>query len=254
MISKNKIKLIRQLSGKKFRYENSLFVAEGHKCVNELLSSFECVWMACIESYSLPVTANKPTEIQIVTACELRQISLLETPQDVLAIFKMKRFDVGDVMVEGALTLAIDGVQDAGNMGTIVRIADWFGVENIVCSHGTVDIYNPKCVQATMGALSRVNVIYTDLPEFLKCAAKKVTVFSTTLDGDDIYKANLPSSAVLVMGNEGNGVSDAVSEVCDRALFIPSFPSGRPTSESLNVGVATAIACAEIRRRTICEG
>lgn len=254
MISKNKIRLVRQLSGKKFRYENALFVAEGHKCVNDLLNSFECVWMACIESYSLPATANKPIEIQIVTADELRQISLLETPQDVLAIFKMRRSDVKCVEVEGALTLAIDGVQDAGNMGTIIRIADWFGIENIVCSQGTVDIYNPKCVQATMGALSRVNVIYTDLPAFLKCASEKVTVFSTTLDGENIYQTNLPSSAVLVMGNEGNGVSDAVREVCDRALFIPSFPSGRPTSESLNVGVATAVACAEIRRRTICEG
>lgn len=251
MISKNKIKLIRQLSSKKFRYENSLFVAEGHKCVNDLLGSFECVWMACTQSYQVPSGKNKPAEIQLVTPEELKQVSLLETPQDVIAVFKMRVVGADNVEVENALTLAIDGVQDAGNMGTIVRIADWFGIENIVCSQGTVDIYNPKCVQATMGALSRVNVIYTDLPAFLKCAAEKVTVFSTTLDGDNIYQASLPSSAVLVMGNEGNGVSEAVRKVCDRALFIPSFPSGRPTSESLNVGVATAVACAEIRRRTI---
>jgi len=251
MVSKNKIKLVRQLSGKKFRYENSLFVAEGHKCVNELLGSFECVWMACTEEYALPSGYVKPVEMQRVTADELKQVSLLETPQDVLALFRMRRSDIEDVEVEGALTLAIDGVQDAGNMGTIVRIADWFGIDNIVCSQGTVDVYNPKCVQATMGALARVSVCYTDLPAFLKEAAVKATVYSTTLDGENIYNAEIASSAVLVMGNEGNGVSDAVKGVCGRALFIPSFPADRPTSESLNVGVATAVACAEIRRRAL---
>lgn len=249
MISKSKIKLIRQLQNKKFRYENSLFVAEGHKCVNDLLESFECVWMASTSEYTLPASVAAPLEMQDVTQDELKQISLLENPQDVIAIFRMRVPDASSISIKDALTLALDGVQDAGNLGTIIRIADWFGIENIVCSHGTVDVYNPKTVQATMGALARVNVCYTDLPEFLKRASNDVKIYSTALDGANIYDAKLEKSAVLVMGNEGNGVSDEVKAVCSESLLIPSFPSGRKTSESLNVGVATAICCAEFRRK-----
>ncbi|MCQ2350357.1 MAG: RNA methyltransferase [Paludibacteraceae bacterium] len=249
MLSKNKIKLVGQLSNKKFRYENSLFLAEGHKCVNELLKSFECVFLAHTEGYELPDGVRKPKDIETVTSQELKQVSLLETPQNVLAIFRIKPNAGNGVKLEGKLTIAIDGVQDAGNMGTIVRIADWFGVEDIVCSFGTVDVYNPKCVQATMGALARVNVRYTDLAEFLKSASEKVSVYTTTLDGSNIYESKLDNNAVVVFGNEGNGISREVRSLCNRSLIIPSFPKERVTSESLNVGVAAAIVIGEFRRQ-----
>jgi len=247
MLSKNKIKLIHQLSNKKYRYENSLFIAEGHKCVDELLKSFECTLLAYTKEYCAPSYLPSDALFE-VSGDELKSISLLETPQDVFAIFKMKTHELSKIELNGKLTLAIDGVQDAGNMGTIVRIADWFGIENIVCSKGSVDVYNPKCVQATMGALARVNVYYTDIVEFLKSASSSVELYTTTLDGENIYKANLCSDAIVVMGNEGSGVSEAVKKLCSKALYIPSFPDGRATSESLNVGVATAIVCSEFRR------
>lgn len=251
MLSKNKIKLIRSLSAKKNRYESSLFVAEGRKCVDELLSAFECELLVRTDEYTLPKGAHAPKEVVDVTRDELRQASLLEAPQSVLAIFRMRTVVASDVKTAGVLTLALDGVQDAGNMGTIIRLADWFGIENVVCSVGTVDVYNPKCVQATMGALSRVNVCYTDLPKFLKSLSPDVELYSTALNGSNIYESELSGSAVVVMGNEGNGVSAEVMELCRKRLLIPSYPAGRPTSESLNVGVATAIICAEFRRRVL---
>lgn len=252
MLSKNKIKLIRSLSAKKNRYEISLFVAEGRKCVDDLLPAFECELLVHTPEYTIPQGAPAPKEVVEVTHDELRHASLLEAPQSVLAIMRMKSVDISRIKTSGVLTLAIDGVQDAGNMGTIIRIADWFGIDNVVCSNGTVDVYNPKCVQATMGALARVNVCYTDLPQFLKSLHPDVELYSTSLSGSNIYESELSGSAVVVMGNEGNGVSDEVMKLCRRQLLIPSYPAGRPTSESLNVGVATAIVCAEFRRRVSC--
>ena len=251
MLSKNKIKLIRSLSAKKNRYELALFVAEGRKCVDELLFAFDCELLVRTAEYALPQGAPAPKEIVEVTHDELRQASLLEAPQNVLAIFRMRTMAASDVKTQGVLTLALYGVQDAGNMGTIIRLADWFGIENVVCSAGTVDVHNPKCVQATMGALSRVNVCYTDLPEFLKSLSPDVELYSTALNGESIYESELSGSAVVVMGNEGNGVSAEVMRLCGSRLLIPSYPAGRPTSESLNVGVATAIICAEFRRRVL---
>lgn len=249
MLSKNRIKFIRSLSTKKNRYESSMFVAEGRKCVDELLKNFECELLVCTSDYTLPQGAA-PKEVADVTHDELRHVSFLEAPQSVLAVFRMRDSHIESVQTSGCLTLAIDGVQDAGNMGTIIRLADWFGVDNVVCSAGTVDVYNPKCVQATMGALARVNVCYTDLPLFLKSLPADVTPYSTSLNGGNIYETDLNASAVIVMGNEGNGVSADVMSLCRERLLIPSFPAGRPTSESLNVGVATAIICAEFRRRS----
>ncbi|MCQ2208297.1 MAG: RNA methyltransferase [Paludibacteraceae bacterium] len=144
----------------------------------------------------------------------------------------------------------LDRVQDPGNLGTIIRIADWFGIRNIVCSNDTVDVFNPKTVQATMGALARVKVHYADLVPFLKSLPNDFPVFGTFLEGDNIYQMDLPQKAVIIMGNEGNGISKEVGQLVNKKLFIPSFPPNEPTSESLNVAVATAITCAEFRRRT----
>jgi TrmH family RNA methyltransferase len=152
------------------------------------------------------------------------------------------------VVLDGKLSLALDTVQDPGNLGTIIRIADWFGIEHVLCSKETVEVYNPKVVQATMGALARVSVHYVDLVEVLK--ETSLPVYGTFLEGEDIYGEALSAEGVIVMGNEGNGVSEEVKKLVSRKLYIPNFPKGRETSESLNVAVATAITCAEFRRRT----
>ena len=144
---------------------------------------------------------------------------------------------------------ALDGVQDPGNLGTIVRIADWWGIDHVVCSHDTADVFAPKVVQATMGAIARVKVSYVDLPQWLESLPNKVAVCGTFLDGDNIYAAPLPHSGILVMGNEGKGISADVEALVNRRLLIPSFPAHRPTSESLNVAIATAVAVAEFRRQ-----
>jgi TrmH family RNA methyltransferase len=147
------------------------------------------------------------------------------------------------------LCLALDNVQDPGNMGTIVRIADWFGIENIFCSVGTADIYNPKTIQATMGAIGRIKVHYVNLPEFLESIKEKAPLYGTFLDGENIYSKELKGNGLIIMGNEGNGISKECSRNITERLFIPNYPSGRETSESLNVSVATAIICSEFRRR-----
>ena len=175
--------------------------------------------------------------------------SLLNAPQQVIALFRLPAADCNLDALTSQLTLVLDRVQDPGNLGTIVRIADWFGIRNIVCSCDTVDVFNPKTVQATMGALARVRVTYTDLVPFLKSLPDGFPVYGTFLEGDNIYQLDLPQKAIIVMGNEGNGISEEVERLVNSKLFIPSFPPNEPTSESLNVAVATAITCAEFRRR-----
>ena len=178
---------------------------------------------------------------------ELRQASLLRAPQQVLALFPLPEYRLDASLPQENLCLALDGVQDPGNMGTIVRIADWFGIADIICSHETVDVFNPKAVQATMGALARVRVHYTDLPEFIRQSG--APTWGTLLDGQDIYSQPLGSNGLIIMGNEGNGISAQVRPLVTHRLLIPSFPPDRPTTDSLNVAIATSIVCAEFRRR-----
>ena len=178
---------------------------------------------------------------------ELRQASLLRAPQQVLALFPLPEYRLDASLPQENLCLALDGVQDPGNMGTIVRIADWFGIADIICSHETVDVFNPKAVQATMGALARVRVHYTDLPAFIRQSG--APTFGTLLDGQDIYSQPLGSNGLIIMGNEGNGISAQVRPLVTHRLLIPSFPPDRPTTDSLNVAIATSIVCAEFRRR-----
>ena len=180
----------------------------------------------------------------------LKQTSLLQTPQDVLAVFKIPEHNCGLEIARTELVLALDGIQDPGNLGTIVRIADWFGIKHIFCSNDTADIYNPKATQATMGAISRVELHYIDLAKELKQLSKQIPVYGTLLNGNDIYKSELSNNGIIIMGNEGNGISKEVCSLITAPLYIPSYPADAPTSESLNVAVATAITCAEFRRRT----
>ena len=274
-ISKAQVKKVRSLQQKKFRDELGLFVAEGDKCVSELSKSFELVHLY--------------REGENATRTEIEQMSGLRTPQGIIGVFKKRETSPtpstgrGALSLEGRdgerfLILALDGIQDPGNLGTIIRTCDWFGVHDIVCSLDTADCYNPKVVQATMGALARVRVHYTDLPKWLeeiKSQESEIRIYGTLLEGKDMYEvlsaqksvspkdglsagpawvcqrsglsAGQPGS-IIIMGNEGNGISQRVRTLVTHPIRIPSYPKNAETSESLNVSIATAIVLAEFRR------
>ena len=252
MISKNQLKYIRQLEQKKYRRRENLFVAEGTKVVGDLLQRYRPEAVFATSEWQAPAGITP----QLVTDDELRRISFLQHPQQVLALFpipstvncKPSTVNCKLSTVNSKLTLALDGVQDPGNLGTIIRIADWFGISTIVCSEDTVDAWNPKVVQATMGSIARVNIIYTNLPDFLDTLPPDYPVYGTLLDGDNIYTQTLTPHGLIVMGNEGNGISDDVRERITHSLLIPDFHDGE-TADSLNVAIATAITCSEFRRR-----
>ena len=242
-------KLVASLDDPKVRDAEGLFVAEGTKCVLDTLPHFECRWLFATalwaETHSGDLQGVSPV---IVKRADMERMSHLSTAPQVMAVYRRPVYDTAPEEMKGRLTIALDRVQDPGNLGTIMRVADWFGIDTIVCSRDTVDLFNPKVVQATMGAVSRVKVVYVDLPDFLgKCG---VPVYGTFLDGTNIYKSELTQEGIIVMGNEGQGISGAVEQCVDRRLLIPSYPDGRATSESLNVGTATAVTVAEFRRRT----
>ena len=181
---------------------------------------------------------------------DIRKASFLKNPQDVLAVFRLPNWDSQLIDPTKQLVLALDGIQDPGNLGTIIRIADWFGIEHIVCSLDTADAFSPKTVQATMGALAHVKVHYTDLTAYLQQQAEQNTpIYGTFLDGEDIYDKSFEEHGILIMGNEGNGIRPEIEALVNQKLYIPNYPPLRETSESLNVAVATSIVCAEFRRR-----
>ena len=250
MLSKNKIKYIRSLELKKKRKEEQVFVAEGHKLVGDLLGHFPCKLLIATSNWLKMNHSATANEIIEVTQEELSRASLQKTPQEVLAVFVQPSYDLNPEVIKSSLCLALDDVQDPGNLGTIVRIADWFGIKHIFCSTGTADIYNPKTVQATMGAIARVKLHYCNLSEVLG-SLTDIPVFGTFLDGENIYTQELSNHGIIVMGNEGKGISPNVSRFVNSKLLIPNFPQGCETSESLNVAVATAITCSEFRRRTL---
>lgn len=253
MWTKNQLKFVRSLRQKKGRDVAAAFVAEGHKVVEELAAAYHCRLAIATAEY---VAAHAPipgVEVEVVSPRELEQASSLTTPHGILAVFdKPTDAPRGEALtsdLQHGLTLALDGVQDPGNVGTILRIADWFGIAHVVCSLDTADAYSPKVVQATMGALARVRVTYADLVPLLASLPQDFPVYGTFMDGENLYETPLQPRAVIVMGNEGNGISAAVEQVVTRRLHIPSYPTGRPTVESLNVAMATAITVAEFRRR-----
>ncbi len=250
MISKNQLKYIRQLEQKKYRRREGVFVAEGTKVVGDLLLRYRPEAVFATADWQAPAGITP----QLVTDDELRRISFLQHPQQVLALFplpvnsKPSTVNCQPSTVNSELSLALDGVQDPGNLGTIIRIADWFGISTIICSEDTVDAWNPKVVQATMGSIARVNIIYFNLPDFLDTLPADFPVYGTFLDGENIYTQQLTSDGLIIMGNEGNGISEAVRTKVNRRLLIPDFHQG-PTADSLNVAIATAITCSEFRRR-----
>lgn len=250
MLSKNKIKYIRSLELKKYRKEEQLFIAEGHKLVGDLLGHFPCRLLLGTEKWMNEHPLIDAQETVEVSQEELSRASLQKAPQGVLALFEIPHYELDPDITARSLCLALDDVQDPGNLGTIIRIADWFGINHILCSNGCVDAFNPKTVQATMGALARVQLHYCDLAAFLQAQPEQIPVFGTFLDGENLYTQELSRNGIIIMGNEGNGISPQIAQTVNRRLLIPNYPQGHATSESLNVAVATAIVCAEFRRRS----
>ena len=245
-MTRAEIQFVRSLNDKRTRDAEGLFIAEGSKLVEEILASRLVVRHVYTTRREL-----HGANIELVTPQEMERISQLKNANDTLAIVEQPRYRLNREEVGKRLTLALDGVQNPGNLGTIIRLADWFGVEDIICSSECADCYNPKVVQATMGAILRVRVHYTaNLAELLsKSAAAGTPIYGTLLDGENIYTQELSSHGIIVMGNEGRGLSDACRRALTHKLFIPPYPADAPTSESLNVAMATGIIMAEFRRR-----
>lgn len=241
MLSKNQIKLITSLTQKKYRKQHQLFIAEGKKVIEELLqSNFELESLFVTnDAIFTSVAKNK---INAITVSELKKISVLATANDCLALFKIP---VEKEMSLKGLVLALDDIRDPGNLGTIIRLCDWFGIETLLCSEETVDVYNPKVVQATMGSISRVNVVYTSLEKVLK--ETSLPVFGTFMDGENIYQKELPKEGIIVMGNEANGISTTIENLVNQKIAIPRLGKLQQT-ESLNVATATAIILSEFKR------
>ncbi len=250
MLTKNKIKLITSLSQKKNRDELGIFVAEGTKLVLDLATFFHCSLLIATQRWFYENKKIKSDEQIEVEDNDLKKISNQKTPQGVLAVFlKPKNQWTKEFLVQ-KLSLALDDIQDPGNLGTIIRIADWFGITEVFCSEHCADIYSPKTVQATMGSLARVKVYTVNLVEFLQICKNELPIYGTFLNGENIFDKQLSQNGIVVMGNEGNGISAEIEKSVNQRLLIPNFPAGQNTSESLNVGVATALVCAEFRRRT----
>jgi len=238
MLSKNQIKLITRLKQKKYRSQEGFFVAEGVKVINELLQS-SLKLNHVFSTVPFNIDANLET---LITENELKKISFLTTPNKALALFEIPK--IQEIRLD-RLVVALDAVRDPGNLGTIIRLCDWFGINNLVCSEDTVDCYNPKVIQATMGSITRVNVSYVDLKHFLK--EVKEPIYGAFMDGDNVYKTTLPNKGVLIMGNEANGISKPIEVLISKRIAIPRFGDLQAT-ESLNVATATAILLSEFKR------
>lgn len=239
MLTKGEIKLISSLNQKKFRNQHSLFTVEGVKGIQEFLNSQ-------FKLYQLYTTDDIfECESNLISEAELKKISTLKTPNKALALFKISEPTPVD---DSKLIVALDDIRDPGNLGTIIRLCDWFGIRDLVCSHSTVDCYNSKVVQATMGSLTRVNINYLDLNFFLK--QSKLQKFGAFMDANNVYEERLPEKGILILGNEANGISSSIEKLTNLKITIPRFGNLQET-ESLNVATATAILLSEFKRRSI---
>jgi TrmH family RNA methyltransferase len=254
-LSNNKIKELSLLKQKKYRDLNHVFSVEGEKIVSELLqSSFKIKLLVAVSEW---INANKKIinnipEVYEASEEQLKRISNLITPNKVYALCEMPDNLINIAEIKGKLSLFLDGIQDPGNMGTILRLADWFGIEHVICSNETVDVFNPKVIQSTMGAFLRVKTFYTQAEDWLQQAQKEgIAIACTLLDGKNMYSQKLPNEAIIVLGNESKGISEKVEKYASHRLNIPSFPENRQGSESLNVAIAAAICCAEFRRQQV---
>lgn len=250
MLSKNKIKFIRSLEKKKYRNETACFLAEGNKLVADILPFFECECLLAKSSWLAAQGDIRTKELILAEENDIEKVSLLKTPQDVLAVFRQPHYVLDNEILKKELSLVLDGVQDPGNFGTIIRLADWFGIHRVICSQDTADVYNPKTIQATMGAIARVQVFYVSLPDWIN-EREDIPVYGTFLEGKNIFTEPLSPFGLIVMGNEGKGISRPVEKQITRKLYIPNYPPEAESTESLNVAVATAIVCSEFRRKQV---
>lgn len=260
MLSKNQIKLVNSLKLKKFREQYNLFIAEGTKIVPEIIDSeIEVKTLFAIKSWlgknEKLIAENPKIEIEEITEEELKKISALSTPNEVLAIAEIPQYIINTSTIDTRLTLVLDEIKDPGNMGTIIRIADWFGISEIICSNNSVDVFNPKVVQATMGSIARVKIYYTEIPAFFS-HLRNVKIYGAVLNGNNIYKEPLSGKGIILIGNESKGISENLLPYISNKITIPSFSSscigsdGNKGAESLNAAIATAIICSEFRRIT----
>ncbi len=254
MLTKNQIKEITSLHQKKYRNEKNLFIAEGDKVVLDLLKSgwnVHAIYATGEFFQWIPnaTTIAKNTQIELVTDAELRKMSALSTPNGVLAVAEINQADTIDYA--GGLKLVLDGISDPGNLGTLIRIADWFGIDEIICSENTADCFNPKVVQSAMGSLFHVNVFYANLASVFQknLSSSKLDVYGTVLDGENIYEEELSENGFILAGNESQGISDELYPFITKSLTIPGIKSAR--ADSLNVAVATGIVCSEFMRRKV---
>ena len=247
MLSKSQISLLKSLHHKKFRSEHGLFLVEGYKSVIEFINSayhIEVIYHTSAIDPKL-LKLSRKMNFNEISLNDLEKISTLKSPQDIIGLVKIPEWPVLDErMLKGKFSIVLDGIQDPGNMGTIIRTADWFGIQHLICSDDTVDVYNPKVVQATMGSIAHVNVYYTGLEAFLPKI--KLPIFGALLNGENIYQTDFGSEGLLIMGNEGNGLRPAIVKLIQYAVTIPRGGN----AESLNVGIATAIFCSEIKRNS----
>jgi TrmH family RNA methyltransferase len=245
MLSKSQISFIKSLHQKKYRKENGLFIIEGIKSLTEFVHSrypIQSIYYLPQYQSLLPKLGSNIKLFEVNNA-ELAKISTLQAPPGVLALLRIPEESPANAdVLRNTYSIAVDGVQDPGNLGTIIRTADWFGFKNVICSENTVEVFNPKTVQATMGSLSRVNVLYVNLLEFLKSSA--VPVYAAMLDGENLFEVKWPKEGIVVLGNEGQGISAQVTEAVKHLITIPRIGG----AESLNVSISGAIICAEISR------
>lgn len=244
VLTNNLRKIVASLGEVKYRRRYGLFKAEGTKCVLDTIGAFNLKYIFATDQW---LSAHPDiTGVSIVKPSDLHIMSSLTTPSDVIAVFELPEYNFDTAELSRQLVIALDGVQDPGNLGTIIRTADWFGIHTILCNYGTADAFNPKVIQSTMGAISRVKIIYLNLADFIRDKYHG-EVFGTFLDGDSIFTSKLPEAGMIIMGNEGNGISNEIMHLVNRRIHIPSFPPGAHTSESLNVAIATAIVTAQFR-------
>jgi TrmH family RNA methyltransferase len=246
MLSKSRITLITSLKQKKYRTQHKLFVVEGIKTIKEFLnSSYDLEYL-----YTTTLFNDVPESVQtLVSEADLKKVSFLKNTNSALAVFKMQ----GNTLIdESKLVVALDNVRDPGNLGTIIRLCDWFGISDLICNSETVDCYNPKVVQATMGSLTRVNITYTNLENYLS-SKKNLSVYGTFMDGNNLYSTNsVVENGILVLGNEANGISKEIEKLVTEKITIPKFGAIQKT-ESLNVAMATSIVLSEFKRKTIVQ-
>ncbi len=253
MLSKNNIKFLTSLHVKKYREENAQFIAEGVKLVGELLNSnFNIIEIFALKEWIVKNPSINKVQVTEIDSKELERISGLSTPNQVVALVEIPKSEISFKEIYTDLVLALDDIKDPGNLGTIIRIADWFGIKNIVCSQNSVDVYNPKVVQATMGSIARVNVFYTNLYDLISSAPKDINIYGSLLEGENIYTKEISSEGIIVIGNEAKGISADILPLITEKIHIPSFAVNKNNkAESLNASIATAIICSEFKRRSI---